>query len=173
MKGMPKVSEFQKNNSDILLSAGTDSETAWVKSYTLMQKSLLKEMDKDQGCRHDLFKITNMVLRREPTFSPLSSFHVKTALLWYNQTTTDWKKEQLAERFTEFVKFLRDALQHKALKQFWISDLNLLADISAVTLGNMESRLTKILNSEQERSKVLKAERQEEKKQSALQEDKV
>ena len=69
--------------------------------------------------------------------------------------------------------FLRDALQCKDLKHFWITDLNLLADISAVTLGNMESRLTKILNSEQERSKVLKAERQEEKKQSALQEDKV
>ena len=138
-----------------------------------MRKSLLKDMAKDQGCRHDLFKITNTVLRREPTFSPLSSFHVKTALLWYNQTTTEWKREQLAERFTGFVGFLRDALKCKDLKHFWITDLNLLADISAVTLGNMESRLTKILNSEQERSKVLKAERQEEKKQSALQEDKV
>ena len=138
-----------------------------------MQKSLLKDMDKDQGCRHDLFKITNTVLRWEPTFSHLSSFHVKTALMQYNQTTTEWKREQLAERFTGFVGFLRDALKCKDLKHFWITDLNLLADISAVTLGNMESRLTKILNSEQERSKVLKAERQEWKKQSALQEDKV
>ena len=133
-----------------------------------MQKSLLKDMDKDQGCRHDLFKITNTVLRREPTFSPLSSFHVKTALLWYNQTTTEWKKEQLAERFTGFVGFLRDALQRKDLKHFWITDLDLLADISAVTLGNMESRLTNILNSQQERSKVLKAEQQKGKKQGAL-----
>ena len=138
-----------------------------------MQKSLLKDMDKDQGCRHDLFKVTNTVLRREPTFSTLSSFHVKTALLRYNQTTTEWKRERLAERFTGFVGFVRDALKCKDLKHFWITDLNLLAEISAVTLGNMESRLTKILNSEQERSKVLKAERQEGKKQSALQEDKV
>ena len=147
---------------------GVDQDTAWAKSYTLTQKSLLKDMDKDHGCRHDLFKVFNTILRREPTFSRLPSFHLKTALLWYNQTTSDWERDRLAERFTEFVKFLRDALQRRVLKHFWINDLNLLSDISPTTLENMHSRLSRILSSEQERNKVLKVEQQGEKKQCAI-----
>ena len=150
------------------LLVGADLDTAWAKSYTLAQKSLLKDMDKDHGCRHDLFKVINTILRREPTFSHLSSFHLKMALLWYNQTTRDWEKDRLAERFTEFVKFLRDALQCKVLKHFWIDDLNLLSDISPTTLENMHSRLSRILSSEQKRSEVLKVEQQGEKKQCVL-----
>ncbi|XP_078343834.1 uncharacterized protein LOC144629490 isoform X2 [Oculina patagonica] len=142
------------------LPAGVAQDTAWVKSYTLIQKSLLKDMDKDHGCRHDLFKVVNTVLQREPTFSRLTSFHLKMALLWYNKTASDWGKDDLADRFTEFVAFLRDALQQKVLKHFWIEDLNLLTDIPATTLGNMHTRLSRILSSEQERSKVLKVEGQ-------------
>lgn len=147
---------------------GADLDTAWAKAYTFAQKSLLKDMDKDHGCRHDLFKVLNSILQREPTFSRLSSFHLKTALLWYNHTTSDWGKDRLAERFTEFVEFLRDALQCRVLKHFWINDLNLLSDISASTLSNMQTRLSRILSSEQERSKVLTVEQQGEKKPGAL-----
>lgn len=144
----------------ILFSAGADIDTAWAKSYTFIQKSQLKDMDKDHGCRHDLFKVMHTILRRESTFSRLPSSHLKMALLWYNQRNGNWSKDKLAERFTEFVEFLRDALQSKALKHFWIKDLNLLSDISAITLGNMHTRLSRILSSEQERNKVLKVEQQ-------------
>lgn len=137
------------------LPQGVVHDTAWRKSYTLTQKMLLKDMNKDHGCRHDLFKVVDTVLHREPTFSSLTSFHLKMALLWYNKTTDDWHKDDLADRFTEFVTFLRDALQQKVLKHFWIKDLNLLMDISPTTLGNMHTRLSTILNSEQKRTKVL------------------
>ena len=142
------------------LPVGVAHDTAWSKSYTLIQKALLKDMDKDYGCRHDLFKVVNTVLQREPTFSRLTSFHLKMALLWYNKTTSDWHKDGLADRFTEFVGFLRDALQQKVLKHFWIKDLNLLTDIPPTTVENMRTRLSRILSSEQERSKVLKVEGQ-------------
>lgn len=142
------------------LPEGAVYDTAWSKSYTLMQKSLLKDMDKDHGCRHDLFKVVHTILKGEPTFSRLTSFHLKMALLWYNKTTKDWSRDSLADRFTEFVGFLRDALHQKVLKHFWIKDLNLLMDIQPVTLDNMHTRLSRILSSEQERSKVLKVEGQ-------------
>lgn len=137
------------------LPEGVVHDTAWSKSYTLIQKMLLKDMDKDHGFRHDLFKVVNTVLQREPTFSCLTSFHLKMALLWYNKTTNDWGKDDLADRFTEFVGFLRDSLQQKVLKHFWIEDLNLLTDISPTTLENMHTRLSTILNSEKKRRKVL------------------
>lgn len=142
------------------LPVGVALDTTWTKSYTLIQKSQLKDMDKDHGCRHDLFKVVNTVLQREPTFSRLTSFHLKMALLWYNETTNDWGKDSLADRFTEFVRFLRDALQQKVLKHFWIEDVNLLTEIAPTTLENMHSRLSRILSSEQERCKVLKVEGQ-------------
>ena len=137
------------------LPEGAVHGTAWSKSYTLIQKMRLKDMDKDHGCRHDLFKVVNTVRQRESTFSCLTSFHLKMALLWYNKTTNDWSKDDLADRFTEFVAFLRDALQQNVLKHFWIKDLNLLTDISPTTLKNMHTRLSTILNSEQKRTKVL------------------
>lgn len=136
------------------LPQGVIYDTAWSKSHTLMQKMLLKDMDKDLGCRHDLFKVVNTVLQ-ETTFSCLTSFHLKMALLWYNETTNHWSKDDLADRFTEFVVFLRDALQQKVLKHFWIKDLNLLTEISPITLENMHTRLSAILNSEQKRMEVL------------------
>jgi len=137
------------------LPQGVIHETAWSKSYTLIQKKLLKDMDKDLGCRHDLFKVVNTVLQREATFSCLTSFHLKMALLWYNKTTNHWSRDDLADRFSEFVAFLRDALQQKVLEHFWIKDLNLLTEISPTTLENMHTRLSTILNSEQKRMKVL------------------
>ena len=157
------VPAFQLNSDHFIpppsqygyLPQGVVHDTAWSKSYTLIQKMLLKDMDKDHGCRHDLFKVVDTVLRQEPTFSSLTSFQLKMALLWYNKTTDDWRKDNLADRFTEFVTFLRDALQQKVLKHFWIKDLNLLTDISPTTLGNMHTRLSTILNSEQKRTKVL------------------
>ena len=137
------------------LPVGVVHDTAWSKSYTLILKTLLKDMNKDHGCRHDLFKVVNTVLRREPTFSCLTTLHLKMALLWYNEATNDWGKGKLGDRFTEFVSFLRDALEQKVLKHFWIKDLNLLMDIPPITLENMHTRLSAILNSEQKRSTVL------------------
>ena len=137
------------------LPEGVVHDTAWSKSYTLIHKMLLKDMDKDHGCRHDLFKVVDTVLHRQPTFSCLTTLHLKTALLWYKETTNDWGKDNLGDRFTEFVGFLRDALQKKVLKHFWIKDLNLLTDIAPTTLENMHTRLSTILNSEQKRTKVL------------------
>ncbi|PFX19295.1 Mitochondrial dynamics protein MID51 [Stylophora pistillata] len=137
------------------LPTGVAQDTAWIKSYTLMQKALLKDMDKDQGCRHSLFKVVNTVLHKEATFSPLTSFLLKMCLLWYNKTTTDWGQDSLAEHFTGFVTFLRDALQKKEIQHFWIQELNLLTNISPKTLENMHTRLSRILNSEQERRKIL------------------
>ena len=142
------------------LSEGADLHTAWAKSYTFMQKSILKDMDKDHGCRHDLFKVVNTVLKREPTFSQLSSAHLKMALLQYNDRSNDWGKDKLAERFTEFLEFLRDTLRGKLLQHYWVKDINLLSDISVTTLANMHTRLSRILSSEQERIKVLKVEQQ-------------
>ena len=115
-------------------------------------------MDKDNGCRHNLFKVVKTVLKREPTFSHLSSLHMKMAFLWYNSETKDFSNDKLAERFIEFMEFLRNKLQENVLYHFWIKDVNLLSEISASTLENMHRRLTRLLNSEQERNKVLRLE---------------
>ena len=115
-------------------------------------------MDKDNGCRHNLFKVVNTVLKREPTFFHLSSLHIKMAFLWYSSETKDFSNDKLAERFMEFMEFLQNKLQAKVLQHFWMKDVNLLSEISASTLENMHRRLTRLLSSEQERNKVLSVE---------------
>lgn len=154
------IPAFQMDSDELFSPPyeGADHDKAWVKSYTFARKALLKDMDKDNGCRHNLFKVVKTVLKREPTFSHLSSLHMKMAFLWYSSETKDFSNDKLAERFIEFMEFLRNKLQENVLYHFWIKDVNLLSEISASTLENMHRRLTRLLNSEQERNKVLRLE---------------
>ena len=140
------------------LVEGIDPALTWEKSFTLQEKSLLKDMDQDKGCRHDLLRVVKSILQREPTFYLLTSHHLKTALLWYNKEAEDWSKDSLSDRFIGFLRFLQDALQKKVISHFWIKELNLLSGIPNTTLENMYSRLTKLLSSEKERIKVLRSE---------------
>ncbi|XP_068751496.1 uncharacterized protein [Montipora capricornis] len=162
------IPTFQLNGDEFFIPPpqhgylpGADLDTAWAKSYTFTQKALLKDMDRDKGCRRDLFKVVNMILKQEATFSRLSSFHLKMAFLWYNSEMKDFNKDKLDERFTGFLECLRNKLQVKVLEHFWIKDLNLLSEISVSTLENMHTRLTRLLNSEQERNKVLRLKQKE------------
>lgn len=69
---------------------------------------LFKDMDKDYGCRYDLFKVVNIVFYRELIFFCLIIFYFKMVLFWYNKIINDWGKDKLGDRFIEFVGFLRD-----------------------------------------------------------------
>lgn len=132
----------------------------WRQSFAMEKKEVLQGMDKDGGCRHDLYKVVATVLKREPTFSLLLA-HIKMIFIAYimNDCTREqsqkWKKEKLAERFEEFLYFMADSLKNKQLMHFWLNDLNILSTIRDITQGNMEKRIRKILSSQQEKEKVL------------------
>ena len=136
-----------------------DPKLLWRRSFSAKEKSLLNDMDKeDHGCRKELLRIVKTVIRREPTFSKLTSYHLKTAFLSYKISTCsvgDWHRDKLALRFLGFLEYLHERLVEKILSHHWIAEVNLLDGISEATLTNMETRLKRILSSEPERHKIL------------------
>lgn len=126
----------------------------WKQSFAIQKKAILQNMDKDSGCRHDLYKVATTVLKREPTFSPVLA-HVKMMFIVYMNRCSDWSKDKLAERFDDFMRFIAESLQKKDLRHYWLKDVNLLSSIPEVALHNMETRILRILSSQQEKEKVL------------------
>ena len=132
--------------------------TIWVKNFALDVKRELQSMGRvEQGCRRDLLKIAKAVIRREPTFEPVTTHKLKMAFLGFREAAKDWGNDALYARFVEFLEYLRSRLESGVLAHYWRPEVNLLADVQSATLGNMASRLQRILRSEQERSKVLGA----------------
>lgn len=144
------------------------SESLWRQSFSLKEKELLKNMDKPQleqyaGCRHDLVRITKTVRRKDPTLAKLTSYHIKTAFLHYQDNVKgeeQWRSNMLAKRFVDFLQFIMEKVKEETLPNYFIADLNLLQEIGKDTLKNIEGRLTKLVNSSQECNKVLKLKQQ-------------
>lgn len=135
-----------------------DPKLLWRQSFSLKEKARLQEMDKeDHGCRHELLRIVKTMIRAEPTFAKLTSYHLKTVFLHYNSDPKlSWGADKLGERFIEYLEKLNAAVDSKVLDHFWITGVNLLDNIPSKTLENMADRLRRILESDKERDKVLK-----------------
>ena len=160
------VPSFQLGSTDYFVaksytgktSPACDPKLLWRQSFSLREKARLQEMDKeDQGCRHELLRIVKTMIRAEPTFAKLTSYHLKTVFLRYNANPKlSWSKDVLGERFIEYLELLFAAVNRKTLDHFWVEGVNLLDNIPSKTLENMADRLRRILDSEKERNKVLK-----------------
>ena len=138
-------------------SSTCDPKLMWRQSFSLREKARLQEMDKeDHGCRHELLRIAKTIVRGEPTFAKLTSYHLKTVFLHYNAIPQKWDPDFLGERFVDYFEMLYDGLAAKQIKHYWTPGVNLLSDIQDKTLENMADRLRRILDSDKERSKVLK-----------------
>ena len=144
------------------------SERLWRQSFSLKEKELLKNIDKPQssqygGCRHELVRITKTVRRKDPTLARLTSYHIKTAFLHYQdniKAEEEWRSNMLAKRFIDFLQFIMEMVKNESLPNYFIADLNLLQEIGKDTLTNIEGRLTKLVNSFQECNKILKLKQQ-------------
>lgn len=137
---------------------GYDPKLLWRQSFSLKEKARLQDMDKeDQGCRHELLRIVKAMIRAEPTFAKLTSYHLKTVFLHYKSNQTlSWGADKLGERFIEYLEKLYAVVNSKVLDHFWVTGVNLLDNVPNKTLENMADRLRRILESDKERDKVLK-----------------
>ncbi|XP_031556133.1 uncharacterized protein LOC116292926 isoform X2 [Actinia tenebrosa] len=137
-------------------SVTTKASNNWKQSFSLEMKNILQQMDTDGGCRHDLYKVVNTILKREPTFSYLLPHMKMLFVKFIKDSTKNWDKSKLGDKFEEFFSFLAGLLENKKLKHFWLDDVDLLSNVPTMTLENMEKRVKRILSSDQEKQKILK-----------------
>jgi len=167
---------FQKGTGEKLLSADlvpclegnsgeyfvakryAGSDLLWRQSFSLKEKHLLKYMDSDQGCRHELFRIVKTIVKKERTsLGRLNSYHLKTAFMHYIEKEpgnwADWNS--LGKHFVGFLTELQGFLERGNLPHYWLPNVNVLDDIDLTVVEQMAYRLKRILNSEAVRNDIL------------------
>jgi len=148
------------------LPKGCKREMLWRRSFSLDEKKKMQNLDKDdKSCRRAVVKILKTIVKSDSTLAKLSSFHVKTAFLHYNfddgQAKLEWSKDKLEERIKGLMEYLLQSIKDKNLTNFFIPELNLLEELENVNLVNIDGRLTKLLENENELRRILFVEHSE------------
>lgn len=134
---------------DFVAKPCCDAELLWRKSFSLKEKEMLKKMDEDGGCRHELLRIVKSIIKNRQTyFGKLKSYHVKTAFMHYmTKVGQNWCSDYaLGEHFLGFLEQLQRYLENKTLPHYWLDGrVNLLDDIdSEIAIDNMARDLENI-----------------------------
>ena len=126
---------------------------AWRISYSLEEKELFENMDRDNGCRKQVLRILKAWCYKMPEMRPLTSYHLKTVLLHEVKAETDWSQDKLCLRVCGCLIRLHIALKAGILRHYFIRPLNLLYRLQSNklqtkgTIENMKNRLAHILES--------------------------
>ena len=129
----------------------------WRQSFSLKEKGELRDMDRDSGCRHELFRIVKTIVNRERTsLGQLESYHLKTAFMHYiKEKPGNWDNYSLGQHFHGFLQHLQAFLEKGNLPHYWLPDVNVLEDIKPAVVGKMACRVKKILNSDTKMNELL------------------
>ena len=125
--------------------------TLWRRSFAVKEREILQEMDpRKKGCRHDCLRILTVVVSSDRTLRKLSQYHLKTAFLHFQHTETDWRSEQLANRFLGLLKYIHQCVKRKELLHYFLPQNNLLDGYKEKTLEKIERRLLGITSNEKQ-----------------------
>ena len=135
----------------------SSSDLLWRQSFSLEEKALLRDMDRDSGCRHELLRILKTIVNKEwSSLGRLESYHLKTAFMHYiKEKPDDWDRYSLGKHFHGFLQHLHAYLEKGDLPHYWLPGINLLEDINPVVVEQMAGRVKRILNSDAEMNKIL------------------
>lgn len=130
---------------DIVAKPCCDAELLWRKSLSLKEKKMLKKMDEDGGCRHELLRIVKSIIQNRQTyFGKLKSYHVKTAFMHYMKKVG----QNLCSNYAlgEFFLGFLEQLQRYFIPHYWLDGrVILLDDIdSEIAIDNMARDLENI-----------------------------
>ena len=123
--------------------------TAWRCSYSLEEKELLKDIDKDNGCRKQTARIVKSLRNREAALSCICSYWIKTTILRLKNSGS-WDQPNLGRCVMRVLESLAQAFQTGNLAHYFVPQLNLLSGESAIALQNLASRLRVLLRNETE-----------------------
>ncbi|XP_070538633.1 protein mab-21-like 3 [Ptychodera flava] len=125
-----KVEEVKR----VGINAVAKDSLYWQTSFQRCEVVLLEGIDKDEGCRKQCLRILKK-LREDfwcrSTKPVLSSFHLKTLLLWECERhphSTDWSREKLGERVLGLVRELKTWVSRRRCPHYFIPEINLFTD---------------------------------------------
>ena len=109
--------------------ASDASDCFWRYSFSAAEKKLALQGDRGEPgtCYRKILRILKC-LREEHKLSPLTSYHLKTIMLYEREENPDprlWKEDQLGYRFMSAVERLLRCLLQRECPHYFMKDVNL------------------------------------------------
>ncbi|KAL9955284.1 hypothetical protein ACROYT_G036586 [Oculina patagonica] len=106
-----------------------EKEFLWRYTFSASIKKLFREGDQGEAssCRKQVFRILK-ALREELHLQPLTSYHLKTILLYEceaNPLPSHWSSPYLGDRFLGLLQRLENCLQQSNCPHYFIREINL------------------------------------------------
>ena len=158
------VPVYEMTNGDMYVAKPVKNDEklklAWRISFSLQEKDLLSNMDKDNGCRKQVLRILKVIRNREPGLALLTSYHLKTILLRMIKEKEEklnwWKMDNIGLCLMECIKELIIELGDKKIPNYFMKEINLLEGMKDITMEGIRNRLKHMRNSRSLMDKILK-----------------
>jgi len=160
-----KIRKSNENDFEYYVAKPTkhsQCDNAWRRSYSIDEKKKFRNMDSDNGCRKQVYRILKVIRNREASLARISSYILKTVLfreIDKNPHDKDfWKDANLGQRLMDMIRRLQIELESGKVKHFYL-DMNLLDDqataIKIRTIKQMSQRFKCLNNSKKKMEKIL------------------
>lgn len=128
----------------------------WFRTYSLQEKEKLDGLDRDNGCRKMVLRITKAMRKRTSELAPLKSSQLKTALFRVMDIRGSWRQDELGVRLMEVLKRLEDDLTAGYMSRYYLPEANLFEKFSRVTMENMAGRLKRLGRNKSEMMELIR-----------------
>lgn len=161
------VVSFEINKDELYVAKPTKDEallnelhgSTWRRSFSLEEKDLLSDIDRDNGIRKWCARMLKVLRDRETNLAKLDSYLIKTTLFHENKNIRSWKPSELSIRFIGLLKRLTGYLDSGKMPHFFIPSMNILKNMDSNTRINIAKRLHRILTSQSVMRKILENQR--------------
>ena len=134
-------------------------QDSWRESFALEEKKCLETADDGNGCRKQVFRVLKVLRYRDISLNPLSSYHLKTALLRTmdrRRSSEEWKIECLGQRLMDVMGQLKQEMDNGYMHPYYSPDVDLLQGFKDAAILNIHNRLKRLMQSENKMMKLLR-----------------
>lgn len=132
---------------------GSDASRSilWRRTFSLRERDILSSLDRSGStCRTECLKILKFLFSSDRKLRVFPFYLLKTAFLHYRNLSTEWRSDQLGERFLEMLRYVQECVKRKDLPHYFVPSVNLLKGLSGSSLNSVETRLQQLLTDERQ-----------------------
>ncbi|XP_068751560.1 cyclic GMP-AMP synthase-like [Montipora capricornis] len=134
------------------LGSNADLSILWCRAFSLKERDIVSSLDRTNGgtCRLECLKILKFIFRSDRKLRLFQFYLIKTAFLHYNAMETEWRADQLGERFLGMLRYIQECLKRKDLQHYFLRDVNLLKGLSGSSIRTVDGRIQQLLMDERQ-----------------------
>lgn len=134
------------------LGNNAERSTLWRRTFSLKEREIVSNLDGSgrSMCRLECLKILKFLFSSDKKLRVFPFYLLKTAFLHYCTIETEWRADNLAERFLGMLRYIQESVRRKDLPHYFLPSVNLLKGLSGSSLHAVHSRLQQLLTDEKQ-----------------------